>query len=284
MNVVYKKRNLSKEPRTRSAIRLFLGKSYFTWKRRLLWLKESGNYARKRETSSLMPYLITAHKTPLLRQLKNVDMWLQHNKINNLKLAIDRINGLVIAPGETFSFWYLVGKPTHKKGYLEGMVLCNGSFKPGVGGGLCQLSNLIYWMTLHSPLTVKERWRHNYDVFPDVNRTQPFGSGATVVYNYVDLQITNHTDTDYQLVLWLDEGFLHGEWRSQQAPLYTYEVYEKQHLITQEWWGGYIRHNQLNRRIYDLNGQEIEDAAISENHAVMMYSPMLASEIGRRRG
>ncbi|NLB52556.1 MAG: vancomycin resistance protein, partial [Syntrophomonadaceae bacterium] len=118
-------------------------------------------------------------------------------------------------------------------------------------------------------------------VFPDVNRTQPFGSGATVVYNYVDLQITNHTDTDYQLVLWLDEGFLHGEWRSQQAPLYTYEVYEKQHLITQEWWGGYIRHNQLNRRIYDLNGQEIEDAAISENHAVMMYSPMLASEIGR---
>lgn len=284
MDDIYKKRYLSKKPRTRSAIRLFLGKSYFTWKRRLLWLKESGNYARKRETSSLMPYLITAHKTPLLRQLKNVDMWLQHNKINNLKLAIDRINGLVIAPGETFSFWYLVGKPTRKKGYLEGMVLCNGSFKPGVGGGLCQLSNLIYWMTLHSPLTVKERWRHNYDVFPDVNRTQPFGSGATVVYNYVDLQITNHTDTDYQLVLWLDEKFLHGEWRSQKAPLYTYEVYEKQHLITQEWWGGYFRHNQLNRRIYDLNGQEIEDAAISENHAVMMYSPMLASEISRRRG
>jgi len=281
MDEVYKKGYLSKKPLTRSAIRLFLGKCYFTWKRRVLWIKQSRNYARKRKDSNLMPYLIVAHKTPLLRQLKNVDMWLQYNKVNNLKLAIDRVNGLIIAPGETFSFWYLVGKPTRKKGYLEGMVLCNGSFKPGIGGGLCQLSNLIYWMTLHSPLTVKERWRHNYDVFPDANRTQPFGSGATVVYNYVDLRITNHTDTDYQLVLWLDEEFLHGEWRSQQAPLYTYEVYEKQHLITQEWWGGYIRHNQLNRRIYDLNGQEIEDAAISENHAVMMYSPMLASEIGR---
>ena len=45
------------------------------------------------------------------------------------------------------------------------------------GGGLCQLSNLIYWMTLHTPLTITERYRHSYDVFPDSNRTQPFGSG-----------------------------------------------------------------------------------------------------------
>ena len=72
-----------------------------------------------------------------------------------------------------------------------GMVLHNGGFKPGVGGGLCQLSNLIYWMTLHTPLTVVERWRHSYDVFPDAERTQPFGSGATVAYNHIDLQIRN---------------------------------------------------------------------------------------------
>lgn len=272
------KQYLIERPRSRSQIRLYLGKCYFTWKRRLLWMKQSKRYARQRKNDIRLPHLAASHKTPLIRQLKNVDMWLQDNKINNLKLAVACINGLVIAPGETFSFWYLVGKPTHKKGYLKGIVLCNGSFEPGVGGGLCQLSNLIYWMTLHTPLTVKERWRHNYDVFPDANRTQPFGSGATVVYNYIDLQITNDTHSDYQLVLWLDEDFLHGEWRSQQALLNTYQVYEKEHLITQEWWGGYMRHNQLNRRVYDQDGQELEDAIISENHAVMMYSPMLASE------
>lgn len=40
-----------------------------------------------------------------------------------------------------------------------------------VGGGLCQLSNLIFWMTFHTPLTVTERYRHSHDVFPDANRT-----------------------------------------------------------------------------------------------------------------
>lgn len=274
MNKIYKRKHSTK-PQSRTNLRLFLGKCYFTLERRLLWIKQSGNYACQIEDHTLLPCLVAAHKTPLLRPLKNVDMWLQHNKVNNLKLAIDRINGLIIAPGQTFSFWYLVGKPTRHKGYQKGIVLCNGSFKPGIGGGLCQLSNLIYWMTLHSPLTVKERWRHNYDVFPDAGRTQPFGSGATVVYNYIDLQIHNDTDSDYQLVLRLDEEYLHGEWRSEEAALYTYEVYEKEHLITQEWWGGYTRHNQLNRRVFNQCGQEIEDVIISENHAIMMYSPML---------
>ena len=69
------------------------------------------------------------------------------------------------------------------------MVLHYGSFQTGIGGGLCQLSNLIYWMTLHTPLTVTERYRHSFDVFPDSRRTQPFGSGATCSYNYLDLQI-----------------------------------------------------------------------------------------------
>ena len=277
MNENQRKRYLVERPRSRSQIRLCLGKCYFTWKRRLLWMKQSPSYAQQRKNNIRLPYLAAAHKTPLIRQLQNVDMWLQHNKVNNLKLAVDCINGLVIAPGETFSFWYLIGKPTHKKGYLKGMVLCNGSFEPGIGGGLCQLSNLIYWMTLHTPLTVTERWRHNYDVFPDADRTQPFGSGATVVYNYVDLQIKNDTDSDYQLILWLDEEFLYGEWRSQRAPLYTYQVYEREHIITQEWWGGYVRYNKLNRRVYDGDGLEIDDVTITENHAVMMYAPMLAS-------
>lgn len=269
---------LHKRPQLRSQIRLKLGKQYFTLKRKFLWIKQSSRFAREIEIDPCLPYLVTNHKTPLIRQLQNVDMCLQHNKVKNLTIAVKCINGLVIHPGETFSFWYLIGRPTRQKGYLDGMVLCNGDFKPGVGGGLCQLSNLIYWMTLHSPLTIKERWRHNYDVFPDANRTQPFGSGATVVYNYVDLQICNETDSDYQLLVWLDENALHGELRSQQAPLTYYKVYEKEHLITHEWWGGYMRHNIIHKKIYDLNDQELDDLFVTENHAVMMYEPMLASE------
>lgn len=137
------------------------------------------------------------------------------------------------------------------------------------------MSNLIYWMTLFTPLTVTERWRHNYDVFPDSNRTQPFGSGATVVYNYIDLQITNNTESAYQLLLELDEHHLYGEWRSSRPLAVRYEVYEREHLIKAEWWGGHTRNNVLARKTFDLNGLAIGDELICANQAIMMYPPVL---------
>lgn len=96
------------------------------------------------------------------------------------------------------------------------MLFC-GTFHRGVGGGLCQLSNLIYWMTLHTDLTVTERYRHSYDVFPDENRTQPFGSGATCVYNYRDLMVENRTVRPLQLSLQLTATELRGAWLSPQS-------------------------------------------------------------------
>ena len=70
--------------------------------------------------------------------------------MTNLRLASARVNGIVLHPGQTFSYWYLIGRPTARKGYLPGMLLRNGRAVAGVGGGLCQLSNLIFWMTLHT--------------------------------------------------------------------------------------------------------------------------------------
>jgi vancomycin resistance protein VanW len=92
-------------------------------------------------------------------------MWMQYNKIINLKIAAKRLNGLIVHLGETFSYWRLIGKPTRRKGYVEGMTLFYGKVVPGIGGGLCQLSNLVY-------------------VFPDTDRSQPFGSGAICVYRW----------------------------------------------------------------------------------------------------
>jgi vancomycin resistance protein VanW len=255
---------------------LFLGRRYFTVRRYLQWFfAGSTRYAVTLQTGQL-PCKVADHRTPLYRHLRNVDRWLQENKVTNLKLAAAKINGLVLKPGETFSIWRLVGKPTQAKGYRQGMVLRNGSFVPGIGGGLCQLSNLIYWLTLHTPLRVTERWRHTHDVFPDAGRTQPFGSGATIVYNYIDLQIKNDTQHSYQLLLRVGEADLEGEWRCEQPLTEKYEVYESEHLITQEWWGGYMRHNVIKRKVFDLGGKQIGDDFITENHAIMMYEPMLA--------
>jgi vancomycin resistance protein VanW len=224
-----------------------------------------------------LPFTIFKHQTPLLRQLKEVEMWLQHNKIKNLRIATKKMDGIIINPGETFSYWKLIGCPTSKKGYVKGMVLFCGGFKHGVGGGLCQLSNLIYWMTLHTPLEISERHRHSYDAFPDSNRSQPFGSGATCAYNYLDLRIYNPTRQPYQLNVYLTSDHLVGEWKSITQPQNTYEIYEKDHKITQEYWGGYLRHNLIYRRMFNEKQELIDDQYVTENHALMMYQPFLES-------
>lgn len=64
--------------------------------------------------------------------VRSIDMWMQENKIANLKIAIKKLDGLVLNSGQTFSYWRQIGKPTRKKGYLEGMVLHNGTVVAGV--------------------------------------------------------------------------------------------------------------------------------------------------------
>jgi len=261
-------------PSVRSRLRRRLGRWFYIQKRRLQWMLGKRRFAKQR--GEPLAEVIFQHKTPLLRRLKNVDMYLQHNKVANLRLAAAKIDGLLIKPGETFSFWWLVGKPAVHRGYLEGLVLENGRPGKGVGGGLCQMGNLLYWMALHSPLTVTERWRHSYDVFPDENRILPFGSGATLAYNYIDLQLRNDSRQTFQLRLWLSETDLHGEICSDESCHERFEVVEKEHFIRHEPWGGYSRHNRIFRRIYTAEtGELLREEPVADNHALMMYQPFL---------
>lgn len=262
------------KPKHRSKLRKKAGKEYFCLKEKMRWVFGSEKLAKTRSENQL-PFIAKSHKSFLLRKLKDVDMYLQHNKVTNLRLAIEKLNGVIIYPGETFSLWQLVGRPTKSKGYLEGMTLSNGQVTKGIGGGLCQLGNLIYWMTIHTPLSVTKRWRHSYDVFPDVNRKIPFGSGATLSYNYIDLQIKNNTNAPFQINLWLDETHLNGTICSEQELENTYEVIERNHLFKQQWWGGYTRHNEIWRLITNHMSGEQEEELVTENHAIMMYNPLL---------
>ncbi|SHI20622.1 vancomycin resistance protein VanW [Sporobacter termitidis DSM 10068] len=267
------------EPIRRSSLRYKAAVIYHSARRYAVWLARRRQFAGEIE-KSLLPCVCFHHETLLLRQLKDVDMRLQRNKITNLRLAAAKLDGVVVHPGETFSYWKLIGKPTYKKGYLDGVILNYGRVMPGCGGGLCQLSNLIYWMTLHTPLVVTERHRHGYDVFPDSGRTQPFGSGATCFYPYGDLMVRNETPYDFQLSVHVGPENLVGEWRSEQPPEYQYEVVEKNHSFSSEYWGGFSRHNQLYRRTYDLAGHFIREDFITENHALMMYPPFIDAPTG----
>lgn len=262
------------EPKRRSCLRSNLGAAWYGTLRRLLWVKLASSFAREHSEERL-PCLQFAHATPLLRQLKDVDMALQRSKVTNLKLAAERLDGLLIRPGETFSYWRCIGDPCRRRGFVEGMVLQNGTVCSGVGGGLCQMSNLIYWMALHTPLTVVERHHHGYDVFPDAHRTQPFGSGATCAYPHADLMLRNDTDETFQLTVRVGEKDLEGAILGETPPAFRYEIVERDAEMRSEYWGSSTRHNCIVRQIFSLDGTLLAEETVAENHAVMMYSPFL---------
>ena len=246
-------------------------------RREVQW-RRSGTWRRLgRADADACPEEVARHATPLFRELPGVDQQLQRNKAVNLALAVAQLDGILIGPGESFSFWRHVGHPAARRGYLEGLVLDHGRLTAAVGGGMCQLTNLIYWMTLHTPLTVSERWRHSYDVFPDAGRTQPFGSGATCAWPSLDLQLTNSTTASFRLGLRVTGTHLEGSWTSDRPPVHTYEVYESDHLFTHDGPGVFQRHNVIRRRVRDLLGREVADELVTANQALLRYQPFLES-------
>lgn len=264
------------KPLERSSLRTLLGKEYYISRRKLARIFGKKRWASERG-ELLSQHRVFKHQSMILRPLKDVEMYLQENKRTNLKLAVSHIHNLVIRPGETFSIWRLVGRPTKKKGYLEGLVLNQGKIDKGIGGGLCQLGNLLFWLFAHSPLSIEERYRHGVDVFPDVNRKVPFGAGAPLSYNHIDLQVKNNTARTFQLNVWLDDTYLHGELLVDQALTDEFRVEERNHIIKQQIWGGYSRHNQIVQVISHEDGME-EERMLVENHAIMMYNPFIESK------
>lgn len=251
--------------------------------RRIYWIRHRSFFATQSplpagKLQSMFAYTASSHSSPLRRNLSKEDSELQSGKEANIALALKCINGVVLKSGQIFSYWRLIKNPTKRRGFKKGMMLVNGKPAASIGGGLCALSNLIYWMTLHTPLTVIERFRHSYDVFPDSNRTVPFGSGATCVYNYRDLMIQNNTDADFALFIRIESGMLCGQWKCSVPLRDEYEVYQKEHHISCEGAGLYVRHNTLFRKHFSVYSGErtlISDDKIAENHALMMYEPLL---------
>lgn len=247
------------------------------WLRRLrryaYWYFENKKYANNR-TAEKLPFRVKKHQSVLLKKLGESDMQLQINKVTNLKIATKQIDGIIIRPGETFSFCKLVGLPTKRKGYLLGMELTFGEARAGIGGGICQISNLIHWLVIHSPLTVTERYHHSFDPFPDDGRVLPFGSGATVFYNYRDYQFTNNTNHTFQINLWFTDKCLEGELRINTELEYSYHVIEKDHQFLKI-DGQFYRKNEIwrNKMLKFKSGHIVETELITKNFARVTYTP-----------
>lgn len=236
-------------------------------RRKIWWMCVRNSFAKDKSEKKL-PYHVFSHSSVLIRKLEGVDLILQHNKVKNLRIVSEILNGLVIKPGERFSLYRLVGKPTKKRGFVNGLELSRGKMKGEIGGGLCQIANLLHWMVLHTDLDITERHHHSVDIFPDSDRKVPFGTGATLFYNFKDFMFQNNTKSKYQILMHVDEEYLHGQILTDNCNHEKYRVFEMKHSFFES-GGEYYRYNEIWRE--DL--EKGEKIMLFANRYKTLYKP-----------
>jgi len=123
--------------------------------------------------------------SPLWTQTEAAEFPLTAGKIENLRVAARSLNGLEIPADQVFSFWRQLGRTTRGRGFTTGRELREGCMVPSLGGGLCQLSGLLYQAALEAGLEIIERHAHSRTI-PGSSAER--GQDATVFWNYVDLR------------------------------------------------------------------------------------------------
>lgn len=126
-------------------------------------------------------------------------------KKHNISIAKSLIEPITILPKEIFSFWKVVGEPSKKRGFVKSRSIINSKTVESYGGGLCQLSGLLYLTSLHTGLEIIERHNHSVDIYDESTRYMPLGGDATVAYGYKDLKIRNKSEGNFSFKIILNE-------------------------------------------------------------------------------
>lgn len=127
------------------------------------------------------------------------------NKLDNIRLAGARIEPVIVLPGQMFSFWHIVGPPTRGRGFKRSRNIVGGQLSEAIGGGLCQVSGILYHLALLAGLDIDERHPHSVDIYREDERHTPLGADATVVYGYKDLRFCNNFSTPLQFRFDIDD-------------------------------------------------------------------------------
>ena len=221
--------------------------------------------------SEPLPNLVSSHSNKLIKTGPGIDRTLQENKAVNIELACARISGLVIHPGEVFSFWRLVGKTTEKRGYKNGRVIIGNRIVPGLGGGLCNLGHTIHRLVLHSPLEVTEFHSHSDALGPDEGPRVPFGTGTSICYNHIDFRFRNTTDQDVQIVAYCKDGKLWAELRSERPFPCRYSLVEEDLHFRKE-GEKYYRNSKIYRETIERGSEAvIRRELVFDNHSEVMF-------------
>lgn len=239
-------------------------------RRSMHWLLHPLPWARARGSAVDFPHVVAARTSPLRRAPDGAIAAFTEEKTHNLKLACARVNDLVVEPGEVFSFCRAVGKTTRAAGYLPALELIQGELRPEVGGGLCQLSNLLFLLSLDVNAAIVERHRHSFDLFRDVGRSVPFGCGATVFHNYVDFQFRNTLPFPVLLRAGVETEVLRGEVRAAQPLPFRVHIFETDHRFFRR-GGDIYRANRIWKDVRWHDGHDSAAELVLANECKVMY-------------
>jgi vancomycin resistance protein VanW len=195
----------------------------------------------------------------------------QENKVFNLRLAAAKLHTLLIRPGETFSFWRAIRHADKHTPYKDGLTVTDGNLSTVYGGGMCQMSNLLFWMFLHTPLTIVERRGHDIKDFPEPPSDAPMGVDATVSLGWLDLKVKNETEYTFQVCIAFDEENITGSVFSDKDMGCHYEIkngeliyYRKNNMI-------YEQVDIWKNRISNTTNQNMNSALVYQNVCEIGY-------------
>ena len=242
-------------------------------------LKDLGGKERFAQTrkDGNMPVEVASHSSDMIKRGPGIDPQLQQNKADNIRLACSRIDGLVVNPGETFSFWKRVGKTSRRNGFSEGRVIVSGKLVAGVGGGLCNLANSLHVVVMHSPMTITELHHHSDALAPDPpTGRKPYSAGTSVNYNYIDFRFRNDTDRPVQLRTYCEGDELKVEMHTTKEFDTTYRITEEGHHFRKEDNGHYYRISKIYRETMDRETGEVVKKELKwDNRSRVMFDPEL---------
>lgn len=170
--------------------------------------------------------VIASSETELWNPHDNANNWiLTAGKIENLRIAARKINGLHVQANQPFSFWKHIGYPNFGQGFVVGREIREGCIIPTVAGGLCQLSNALYDSALKANFEIIERHKHTKIIKGSLAEKD---RDATVKWNYLDLCFS--APHDFKIDVELNSTHLMVKFRSTTNHIVAHELY----LATQQ--------------------------------------------------
>ena len=214
------------------------------------------------------------------------------NNVRCDNAAISSVENLAYKQNELINYFNkynsCTGSPVESYVYKQKREYLHLKFTPGLNFSSMTMSS--YAVEFKSKVSIrfgldaeiilpfnKNKWALVFE--PTYNSFNSDGESSigklTLAYNYIDLQIKNNTEKTFHINLWLDEEFLNGEITCDEESILKYEVFETDHCIKQQFWGGYTRHNKIWKRITNTVDNSITEEFVTENNAIMMYNPLL---------